>query len=73
MRIARSVEHKVNMGNYESVTIGCCIDGEVMEDADEEVVISRLNELVQLAVADDLKKARKATVNDDSYVNEWRI
>lgn len=72
MLIRRSVEHKVNMGNYEHVLVSATIEGEVPKSIASEQYIKFVNDQLQLAVADDLDKARQYTADDDSYIKEWK-
>jgi hypothetical protein len=65
MLIRRSIEHKVNMGNYEHVLVSATIETEAAIPLDE------INARLEEAVAADLAKAAKHTADEDSYIKEW--
>lgn len=68
-RVTRYVEHRVNFGNYEGVTVRVSIERDCDEGA-EQKTLGKLADLTANALDDDLKEARKFAVSD-SYVHEW--
>jgi hypothetical protein len=68
-RVSRSVEHRVNFGDYEGLTVRATIEADCDVGA-EQKTLGKLADLLGNALDDDLKEARKFAVHD-SYVHEW--
>ena len=69
MRYTKHIEHKINMGPYETLTIGASIDWEDgdftvgTDPEDPDVILSSL-------VKKELSKA-EASSQADSYIHDW--
>jgi hypothetical protein len=73
MQIRRGITHKVQMPNqYESVQVIAEItaDTEELGTADPDIVFDKLDELLEMAVETDFRKAQKLSAGD-SYAREW--
>lgn len=64
MKITKSREVTVNMGNFESLKIGATIE-------DDEMTVSELDELLNLALKNDLLWAAENTGTHNSYILTW--
>lgn len=70
MIIKRRTEHRVRMGEFESVVISAEVELEV--DVDSKAVTERVNDLLNAALEDDIKELREIS-DRDSYIRDWRI
>jgi hypothetical protein len=74
MLIRRGIIHKVQMLNqYESVSVTAeiTVDTEEFPAMDPEVAFDKVDELLGMAIENDLSQARKLS-DDDSYVRDWK-
>jgi hypothetical protein len=68
-RVTKYIEHRVNFGNYEGVTVRASIERDCDEGA-EQKTLGKLADLLANALEDDLKEAAKFA-DSSSYVREW--
>lgn len=68
-RVSRTVEHRVNFGDYEGLTIRVSIERDC-DETQEQKTLAKLADLLDNALDDDLTQARKLAP-EDSYVQEW--
>lgn len=64
MKITRTREITVNMGNYESFKTGATVEH-------DQMTVSELDEILNLALKDDLLWAAENTGTHNSYVLTW--
>jgi hypothetical protein len=72
-QVTRTLEHKVNMGNYEHVVYSATVhltetdyDGTVTADD----MLADADTYLQEALAEDIKQAAANTALDDSFIHE---
>lgn len=72
MKFTKRVEHRINMGSYESLAVSTEVTVDTQTDfkavpTDEEI-LTYIDELVADSLARELDIARKLTTVDDSYI-----
>lgn len=84
MKLTRSRELVVNMGNYESLRIGASVDIEVADESSTQLLgqsvsdiafkdaCAKADDLLDQALATDLQEAQKLTYVKDSFSLSWR-
>jgi hypothetical protein len=77
VKITRRTEHRVRMGEFESVVISAevevdnsALNATASMDRDR-ATIHHANELIEAALEDDIKELREIA-DRDSYIREWR-
>lgn len=71
MKITRTREVKVNMGNYESFMTGATVEVDVQGnqlESDYREAFQMAEELLTMALAHDIKEASEVTLTKDSYI-----
>lgn len=77
MNLTRSREYTVNMGNYESVKIGASVtvDTDQLVIAEgtspQEAGIAFAEQVLEQALAADVKEASELTATRDSFILSW--
>ena len=74
MKITRHVEHRINTGDYSSVTIGATVelDSNEYDDISAEDLIGEAQQLLDGALDEDLSEARRTTSPSTSHVHDWK-
>lgn len=68
-RVSRAIEHRINFGDYEGVTLSASVEADCDEGA-EQKTLGKLADLLVNALDDEIVQARKYAIND-SYIHEW--
>jgi hypothetical protein len=70
MKITKTVQHRVNMGPYESVLVGATVELEVPEGGTNEDTLDEVDQTIADAVEPELRKVRRIA-SDDSYIHDY--
>ena len=68
-RVSRSIEHRVNMGDYESVTIRASAERDC-DEGKESVALAKLEGLLADQIERELVQIRRLAPSQ-SYIQEW--
>lgn len=71
MKVSKTVSHRINMGNYESLTLGASveIDTDDLPADKQDEVLDEIDAVIADALAPDLKIARR--LSKDSYIRDY--
>lgn len=67
--VSRSIEHRVNFGDYEGVTVRVHAETDC-DEGQEQRTLGKLADILSNAVEDEIVEARKFAV-DTSYIHDW--
>lgn len=68
-RVSRAIEHRINFGDYEGVTLSASVAVDC-DEGQEQKSLGKLADLLANALDDEIEQARKFAT-EDSYVHEW--
>lgn len=69
MKVSKTVSHRINMGNYESLTLGASVEIDTDDLEGDEAVLDLIDTTISDALAPDLKEARR--LSNNSYISEF--
>jgi hypothetical protein len=70
-RVKQAVEHRINFGDYEGVTLSVSVERDC-DEGQEKKTLALLSALLARALEDDVAQARKLAP-DDSYIHQWEL
>ena len=71
MKVSKRIEHKINLGNYESVTLSAWAELEIPEGIRKETALDEIDQVLEDALEADIKKACDLA-DRESYIRDWR-
>jgi hypothetical protein len=75
VKLIRHTEHRLNTGEYSSVTIGASVELDSSEfegSVTESELIDEANRILDLSIADDLDEVQRITSPKDNHIHEWK-
>lgn len=70
MKVSKTISHRINMGNYESMTIGASVEVDTTEDEVSRIAaLQEIDHTISESLEADLKQARRLA-HEDSYVHD---
>ena len=71
MKVAKRVEHKIRMGEYETLTVSVFVEEEIPDGVTKEHALDEIDEVIDSALEADIQEARKLS-DPASYIKVWR-
>jgi hypothetical protein len=68
--VRRSIEHRINLGDYESVTFSSAVETDC-EEGQEEQALDNLSLVLVDAMSDHIRKAKRLAPSE-SYIHDWK-
>jgi hypothetical protein len=72
VKVSKTVSHRINMGDFESLTLGasCEIDTDDPGVESREAALEEIDQTITDALSDDLRQARRLA-KDSSYIRDY--
>jgi hypothetical protein len=68
-RVSRAIEHRINFGDYEGITLTATAETDC-DEGQQQAALGRMADLLANALDDDITQAKKFAT-ENSYVHEW--
>ena len=68
-RASRSIEHRINFGDYEGVTVFVSASADC-DEGEEERVLNDLADTLSEALKEEIRQARRFAIRE-SYIHDW--